>query len=426
MRLRTSAGISIALIAIALALAPRQVHARPSPPLRMQIWAHGGWSWFGDPRAVYVSGQYDETFVGWLGWNGDVTIGAYDPDFGLMRTAVIGHLFHDDHSVPSIFVEPDKRLTVFWSGHDGASMDYRTTLRPEDISLWGPVGHIRSTIPGRDGFTYPNPVMLSAESDTLYLFWRGRDYSQDYATRTLGGQWTAARRLIWQPGQRPYVKYDSNGSDTIAMAFTNGHPRETLTSIYFAEYRAGWWRGASGRLIQPISAGPIRPDQGDLVYSGLATNVPAWVWDVALGRRNRPVIVYATFPSHTASHEYWYARWNGTGWVSHFLTLGGPSISPTSPEYEYSGGITLDHSDPSVVYLSKLAPAGGYEIQRWTTSDGGYHWHVKTVVPSDGIDNVRPVVPRGGGPIKLLWLRGAYRTYTTYRTSVAFLAPSGR
>jgi hypothetical protein len=415
-RLTTTA---VALAWLALAAGP--VAAGTGVPSRMHTWGRGSWSWFGDPRAVYVQAQYDETFVGWLGWNGAVTIGAYDPQFGLMRTHIIGHLFHDDHSAPSIFVEPDGRLTAFWSGHNGQQMNYRTTLRPEDISAWGPEGHVKSSIPGHLGFTYPNPIMLGDEADRLYLFWRGRDYSQDYATRTLAGQWSPARRLIYQPGQRPYVKYDSNGTNTIAMAFTNGHPRETLTSVYFAEYRDGMLRGASGRLIARLGAGPIRPDRGDLVYNGNATHVPSWVWDVALGRGDRPVIVYATFPRRPYS-DYWYARWNGRRWVSHFLTFAGPTISPGTIEYEYSPGITLDHSNPSIVYLSRKAPGGGYEIQRWTTSDGGSRWQVRTVVPADGIDNVRPVVPRDGGPIELLWLRGDYRSYTTYRTSIAFLS----
>jgi hypothetical protein len=144
------------------------------------------------------------------------------------------------------------------------------------------------------------------------------------------------------------------------------------------------------------------------------------VWDVALDHHSTPVIVYATFPT-ARNHEYWYARWNGRRWVSHFLTFAGPSISPRR-EHEYSGGIALDHQNPSVVYLSRHVRAGGWEIQRWTTRDGGYRWSVQTVVPSGGIDNVRPVVPRGGGPIKLLWLRGDYRTYKTYRTSIALLS----
>ena len=75
-----------------------------------------------------------------------------------------------------------------------------------------------------------------------------------------------------------------------------------------------------------------------------------------------------------------------------------------------------------MVYAS-VQVHGGYEIQRWTTPDGGMRWTHATIVPADSTDNVWPVVPRGhaGGAMGLLWLRGPYRSYTTYRTSIAFL-----
>lgn len=393
----------------------------PPAPSRFGTWGHGGWSWFGDPRAVYVAGQYDEIFVGWIDWTGNVTVGAYDPRFGVTSKHAVGHLFHDDHSAPSIFVEPDQRLTVFWSGHDGAEMYYRSTLRPEDISAWGPLQHVPAPVRGSLGFTYPNPVLLPAEDNRLYLFWRGADWSADYATRTLGGQWSPAHELIRVPGQRPYVKVGSNGHNQIMFAFTNGHPRNVLTSVYYAAYRAGWLWTAGGRRIARIAGGPIAPRRSDLVYNAQVRHVPAWVWDVALDARGRPVIVYATFPPDHR-HRYWYADWTGTRWASHFLTIGGRTISPGTIEFEYSGGIALDHSDPSIVFLSREVPHG-YAIERWTTPDGGSHWRHSVVVPADGTDNVRPIVPRGWdrGPMSLLWLHGHYGTYTDYRTSVDYL-----
>jgi BNR repeat-containing family member len=399
---------------------PSRAHPRPaySP---FGTLGHGSWSWFGDPRAVYVSGQYDEVFVGWIDWSGDVTVAAYDPSFGVLTEHVVGRMFHDDHSAPSILVEPDKRLTVFWSGHNGSEMYFRSTLRAEDIGAWGPVQHLAQNIEGARGFTYPNPVLLPAEDNILYLFWRGGNWSADYATRLLSGRWSRPHQLIRVPGERPYLKVDSNGRDEIALAFTNGHPRNVLASVYYAAYRTGWLWTAGGRRIAPMGRGPIAPSQADLVYNAQITHVPAWVWDVALDPRSgRPVIVYATFPS-AQHHDYWYADWTGTRWASHFLTGAGGTIAPGTMEFEYSGGITLDHSDPSIVYLSRDVD-GGYEIERWTTDDGGTSWHHTVVVPP-GTDNVRPVVPRGWdqGPMSLLWLHGHYGDYTTYRTSIYYL-----
>lgn len=385
------------------------------------LWAPGSWCWFGDPRAVSVSTPQDETYVGWIDWRGRITVGAYEPGAGVIKSRVVGYLPVDDHGSPALLVEPDNQLTVFWSGHDGPRMKYRTTLRPGDISAWGPVREVHARIGGKRGFTYPNPVILPAEHDRLYLFWRGADWSSDYATRSIEGRWSPERRLISVPGQRPYVKIDSNGSDTIAFAFTDGHPRERTTSIYYAAYRNGSLWTAGGRRIARLSATPIAAQQADRVYNGQAAGISGWVWDVAFNQRQRPVIVYATFPS-SRRHLYWYARYDGHRWVSHFLTVGGPTISPGTIETEYSGGIALDHSDPSVVYLSRQV-AGWFEIERWTTEDGGYHWHHSTVVRTPGADDLRPVVPRGAAPgsIRLLWLQGHYGSYTHYRTRIAFL-----
>ena len=327
-------------------------------------------------------------------------MGAYDPAFGVSSRHVIGHHYHDDHSAPSIFVEPDKRLTAFWSGHNGAEMYYRSTLRPEDISAWGPVQHVpHNAARGSLGFTYPNPVMLSAEDDKVYLFWRGADWSADYDTRSLDGRWGKPHELIRVRGERPYVKVDSNSRDEIAFAFTNGHPRNVLASIYYAAYSAGSLWSAGGRRIARIGHRPIAPRQADVVYDARRYACAG----VGLGRGARsgrpPRGRVRDVSLLDRRQEYWYADWTGTRWISHFLTVGGGTISPGTIEFEYSGGIALDHSDPSVLYLSRRV-SGGFEIERWTTADGGVRWRHMVVVPAGGTENVRPVVPRG-------WDRGA-------------------
>jgi hypothetical protein len=367
-----------------------------------------------------VVGRRDRVFVGWIDRTGSIRVGAYDAGIGLLGSSVVGRLLPDDHSAPAILVEPDQRLTVFWSAHNGTDMYYRTTRRPEEIRTWGVVHRLRSGIRGGLGFTYPNPVLLAARHQRLYLFWRGADWSADFATRSATGRWSPARELIRNPGERPYLKVAGNGSDTIALAFTDGHPRNLLTSIYYAALRDGSLWTAGGRRIARVGNAPIRPGRAQLVYDARRARVPAWVWDVGFGADGRPVILYATFPS-PGDHRYWYARWTGRRWASHFMTSAGPSISPGTIEYEYSGGMALDHANPSVVYLSRQV-RGWFEIERWSTGDGGARWRHRTAVRTSGADDLRPLVPRGpaGGPIRLLWLHGHYGSYTTYRTSVDY------
>src|SRR5437588_2094846 len=136
---------------------PAHPAARDAP--RTRTFGHGAWSWFQDPRAVHVTSPYDMTFTGFIDWRGQITVTAYDPRCGVDRSHVVGRLFHDDHGSPAILVEPNRRLTVFWSGHDGSIMHYRTTLRSEDISAWSPVARVRAQLPGGLGFTYPNPIV---------------------------------------------------------------------------------------------------------------------------------------------------------------------------------------------------------------------------------------------------------------------------
>ena len=63
-----------------------------------------------------------------------------------------------------------------------------------------------------------------------------------------------------------------------------------------------------------------------------------------------------------------------------------------------------------------------YEIERWTTADGGQSWKSEAVTSGSKHDNIRPVVVRdhtNGGPT-VLWesLNGRYIHYTDYRASI--------
>src|SRR5947209_19037928 len=86
-------------------------HAAVPAAAEIGSFGPGGWSWFGDPRAVRVAGRSDQLFVGWIGWHGSIRVGAYDARFGSIRTHVVGQMPADDHSSPAILVQPDKRLT---------------------------------------------------------------------------------------------------------------------------------------------------------------------------------------------------------------------------------------------------------------------------------------------------------------------------
>jgi len=413
---RSSIFRSLASAAAAVAAIGAGDAGAATPPI-----GDGAWSWFGDPRAITHAGR---TFVGWVDLQGDIKVSSYDHASGERETAVLAaRLNQDDHANPSIQIRPDGRLVVFYSRHVGPAMHYRVSTNPDDVGSWEASRTLPVNVPGIRGYTYPNPMRLAAEGRT-YLFWRGGNYNPTFSTQEDGSEsWSPARNLILQPGERPYTKYAQSGGDTIHVAYTNAHPNEfESVNVYYARVRAGKIERANGQQIGTLAA-PIAPAAGDLIFD--ATE-PAWVHDVAADPSGRPVIVFASFPS-AGDHRYQYARWTGSAWERHEITAAGGSIRSDGGSPYYSGGITLDHEDPSRVYLSRNVGAGAWQVEAWTTTDGGASWTSQVVSsPVPAVErNVRPISPRGmsafDDDLAVVWMRGAYPDYENYGTQVAAL-----
>jgi hypothetical protein len=134
------------------------------------------------------------------------------------------------------------------------------------------------------------------------------------------------------------------------------------------------------------------------------------------------VIVFARFPSET-DHRYLYARWTGTEWAVNEITPAGGTIRGDGLRPYYSGGLTLDHEDPSRVYLSRNVGAGAWRVETWTTADGGASW-TSQAVSTAAEKNVRPISPRMSAfddDLGVIWMRGEYPDYVNYKTEVAAL-----
>ena len=112
--------------------------SRKAPSAAIHPIGDGGWSWFGDPRAVTYTGAHTRTYVGWVDLEGDIKVSSYDHDTGDRVTATLqARLNRDDHANPSMQVRPDGRLVVYYSRHVGPAMHYRVSSNPEDVDLLG-------------------------------------------------------------------------------------------------------------------------------------------------------------------------------------------------------------------------------------------------------------------------------------------------
>jgi BNR repeat-containing family member len=383
----------------------------------------GAWSWFGDPRSVYAHGH---TFVAFVARTGALTVVSIGTD-GVRRSVLAQEPAADDHDVPALAILPSGQVVAYYCHHVGPALHWRITRDPYDITAWGPEQTLGTnrTGPWGNTYTYPHPVWLSAER-RAYLFWRGGDKLPDYTTApSLTGPWMPARTMIQvEGGARPYLRIADNGRDRMLFAFTNAHPREGVSSLYFAQYSAGMLKHASGRPIAPLGERPITPGEADMVWNAHAQGARAWVWDVAISKHGNPVITFVVFRGTRPEHEYHWARWTGSGWEDHVLAHGGGTITTDPVERWYSAGVVLDPRDPQIAYAA--VPAGKhFEIARYQTNDGGHHWTRRWITQRSNTDNLRPYVPTGlpPGQDELLWLHGKYGTYKNFGTSVWALTP---
>ncbi|MCF8266873.1 MAG: glycoside hydrolase family 88 protein [Ignavibacteriales bacterium] len=385
----------------------------------------GAWCWFADPRALYYKGAHDKTYLSWVNSKGDIQAAEYDFGNEVLATSTLRvGLDQDDHANPGMIIRPDGRIMIFYSGHNGRDMYYRISSTPEQVQAWEDEQILPTNTEGNSGYTYPNPVQLSAENNKIYLFFRGNNWQPNFSTSDDGKEWAPAKSLLSGGGLRPYMKMYSNGVDEIHFIYTDGHPRnEKLNSIYYVYYKNGVFYKRTGEKIAGINELPFDLKQGDKIYDASISGEKAWIWDIALDKGNKPVVAYVTFPD-SLNHIYRYMKWDGEKWNSHQIVNAGkwfPQTSEGASETEpnYSGGLILNKQNTSELYLSREIE-GVFEIERWNTPDAGATWKSEPVTAKSKVNNMRPYVPEGQlpGKVKVLWMNGYYIHYRNYNTAI--------
>jgi hypothetical protein len=384
----------------------------------------GAWSYFGDPRAIAHNGH---TFTGWISTTGNVWIAHITPDGSFTKRLIYRDLGVDDHNNPSLVFRPDGRIMVFFSPHSGrylpppshrpSKMRYRVTRYPYSIRAIEPVRHVLTNAPGGLGFTYPNPIQQRGK---LWLFWRGGGWNPTFSYTRNGRTWVPARELVRsRDPERPYAKYVGDGNRRIHGIFTEGHANHFTNSLYYLRYENSALFAAGGRRLGTLRSVPLPISRLDQVYRYTEAGGSAWPHDIALTAAGRPRVVYTRRVGNRDT--FYYAYHNGTRWVSRKIVAAGPGF----PSFT-SGGATLDHEDPRVVYLSRRIGAF-HQVEAWFTPDDGRTWRSRQLTADPTGYCIRPVTPRGlSGANLLLYVRGDRRTvgYTDFRSRIHCLAGS--
>ncbi len=281
--------------------------------------------------------------------------------------------------------------------------------------------------------TYMNLCEMKAEGE-LYNFYRGIDFNPTYVTSADAGKsWSEPVHFFKNEvggRHRPYARYANNGKDTVSVSITDAHPRDYGNSLYYFEFRGGKFFKADGTEIKDLkAAGPLVPSEAELIYKGtgnpkrgasLSAIGAAWTSSIKLDEKDRPHIGYSLYLSNT-DHRYRLATWDGNKWADREIAFGGKCLYDR--ESSYTGLITMDPVDPTVVFISTdVDPSTGkdlggqHEIYRARIGLGddvsSIQW---TAVTKDSpVRNIRPMVLRDGAQRVVLWQRGRFTSYTDY------------
>jgi hypothetical protein len=425
---------------------------------------NGGWCWFQDERALVTDGTL--LFGSVAGTTrdgaeaGDIEVTSYDLATGEMHTfKLYPRLQSDDHNTAAFLRLPDGRILAAYQSHGGRIADggvdvirWRTTTRPGDIREWT----AEKSINVGAGVSYSNLYRLEGERGRIYNFHRGIGFNPNYLVSDDNGETFryGGRLLTWprptredpkftgMDGGRPYLRYASDGQETIHILTTEDHPRAYDNSLYHAFLRGGTLYRSDGTAIGPLSTTtetPIGPKDFTCVFAGDRDNV-AWGADIRLDAAGRPVVAFSVQKDGGPvredgskggeDHRYHYGRWDGSRWHVHEIAYAGSFLFPR--EQDYTGLVAIAPDRPEVVYISTNAhPVTGkplvsaadgrrhWEIFRGATADLGATWTWTPLTADSTADNLRPIVRAIDGKRRVvLWLRGTYTHYVNYDLDV--------
>jgi hypothetical protein len=194
-----------------------------------------------------------------------------------------------------------------------------------------------------------------------------------------------ARARLLRPRPAPYTKYVTDGKRRIHGIFTDGHPENWKNSLHYARYENEALYAMDGRKLGTFKDIPLHTSKLDHIYNYSDAGGRAWGHDIALTADGRPRVVYTRRVNNRDT--FWYAYHSGTKWLSRKIVEAGPG----GPSF-HSGGATLDHEDPRVVYLSRTI-GNWNQVEQWFTPDSGRTWTHRQLTSDPSGYAIRPVTP---------------------------------
>ncbi len=354
----------------------------------------GTWYPFASPSATYYKGTNEQTYFSWINQNGELMVSSMNYNTGVYFEKKINSTIQGEQPAnPTILVRKDGKLIVFYAKNAESPLHKLISKKAEDISSWETDYTFGNTMPCAFPFRSDNQICI--------LYCGAGGYPEIISSSDEGETFGASQKLIQGGSSEPQVRYCLDPTGALHMAFTKGNPQsESANKIFYACFKNGNFYKSDGSLIKTYTgtttALDIALNEAEAV---LSPSGKCRIGDFLTDNSGKPVIVCSSFTNDT-DHDCKYIRWNGNAWEEKRITTGA-EITQTA------GGITLDYSDLSAVYLSK---AGAF--YQYTTSNNGDSW-IETGIQEatlSALTNISAFVPfnHKDGLFDAIWNRNDF------------------
>jgi hypothetical protein len=417
----------------------------------IQFNDNGAWCWYQDERAVIdlatsrliIGSDASGSGVGGPSRNGKIEAVIFNLNSGDWERSTLMTAGCDDHNAPAFLVRPDGNYLVMYAQHYDNYSRYRiydgSSWSNEQLFDW-------QTIPGGSDYytTYSNLFYLLTE-DKVYNIVRSHARSPNLMVSSDQGNSWSYGGLLTQPDSsigyvNGYFKYCGNGVDRIDFVCTEHHPRDYNTSIYHGYIKNNQSFNSYGVLMDSLISDKSAPKPADftLVYAADTvmqdtTYTRCWTIDLQTYPDGSIATIFKTrindsltSPSNDPNHVFFYARFDGSNWISSYLGKAGTKLYYS--EQDYTGLGALHPHDPNTIYISTPfdprddTDLGVHEIFKGTTTDHGASWSWTPITQQSVRDNLRPIVPVWDEEnTALLWWRGTYNAAQNFDAAIVGL-----
>jgi len=378
-------------------------------------------------RVVEVAGA---TWLGFVTEDGDPAVVVYGTD-GSREIHVLATGVDSIPSAPPVLVALDAgRVLTFLARPGQDAIAVHEAMPASGTVSWKAARQIRPSPPPTPenraraiAFERPIPVwtyvgavpLVLPGSSRAALVWRRQPWGGVWISFSEdgGGTWTTGRQLFMPAPRgwprRPVVALAADGDRHIHFAVTDTRvSASTTNSVYYFSFDGTVFSRVDGTVIGGLDSLPLRFDQVNVLFDGVAEGLPGGLEDIAVTDDGTPVALYVR---HADTPQYRYVTWNGFRWIDRSLAAAClPNETPSGIDEEERpftvGGAVLDPADPRIAYVSTPTNSS-CAIDRMFTPDGGDTWSSERLTGGLNGHAFQPQAASGSERYTtLVWLRG--------------------